>query len=217
MDWGEPGAGVEGEVWPPKVDSGELTTEEYDGRVTPEEVTGPLTVHEEGVGRLGRARGAVGGSPDWVSPSFSGGVRSPQLHRISRPMGSLGDESSSGDTTDLGEEEGARLCSTYDQMWETTEVDTGGATVQGAPYPEQGVGGASAKRRKVAVKPGSVGAWVRKVGGPEVAAQLTGHQGWGLHGKGCEMGAGRAKVETGLRDTVKGLAVLVRSLKGANA
>ena len=75
------------------------------------------------------------------------------------------------------------MCSTHDQLWETTEVDTGGATVQGAPYPEQGVGGARAKRRKVAVKPGSVGAWVTKVGGPEVAARLTGHQGWGLQGE----------------------------------
>ena len=200
VDWGEPGAGVEGEVWPPKVDSGELTTEEYDGRVTPEEVTGPLTVHEEGVGRLGRARGARGGSPDWVSPSFSGGVRSPMLHRISRPMGSLGDESSSGDTTDLGGEEGACLCSTRDQVWETTGVDTGGETVQGALYPKQGLGGAGAKRRKVAVKPGSVGAWVTKVGGPEVAARLTGHQGWGLQGEEGETGEGVVEVATGQGD-----------------
>jgi hypothetical protein len=103
-------------------------------------VTGPLTVHEEGVGRLGRARGARGGSPDWVSPSFSGGVRSPMLHRISRPLGRLGDESSCGHTTDLGEEEGACLCSTYDQVWETTEVDTGGATVRGGPLPREGAG-----------------------------------------------------------------------------
>ena len=40
--------------------------EEYDGRVTPEEVTGPLTVHEEGVSRLGRAKAAGEGSPDWI-------------------------------------------------------------------------------------------------------------------------------------------------------
>ena len=72
VDWGEPGAGVEGEVWPPKVDSGELTTEEYDGRVTPEEVTGPLTVHEEGVGRLGRARGAGGGARTGFRPASRG-------------------------------------------------------------------------------------------------------------------------------------------------
>ena len=72
VDWGEPGAGVEGEVWPPKVDSGELTTEEYDGRVTPEEVTGPLTVHEEGVGRLGRARGAGGGAQTGSRRAFRG-------------------------------------------------------------------------------------------------------------------------------------------------
>ena len=51
------------------------------------------------------------------------------------------------------------------------------------------------------MKPGSVGAWVRKVGGPEVAAQLTGHQGWGLQGEGGETGAGRAEVGTGPRDT----------------
>ena len=98
-------------------------------------------------------------------------------------MGSLGDESSSGNTTELGEEEGACLCSTHDQVWETTGVDTGGETVQGALYPKQGLGGAGAKRRKVAVKPGSVGAWVTKVEGPEVAARLTGHQGWGLQGE----------------------------------
>ena len=72
VDWGESGAGVEGEVWPPKVDSGELTTEEYDGRVTPEEVTGPLTVHEEGVGRLGRARGAGGGARTGFRPASRG-------------------------------------------------------------------------------------------------------------------------------------------------
>ena len=102
---------------------------------------------------------------------------------------SLGDESSSGDTTDLGEEEGACLCSTHDQVWETTGVDTGGETVQGALYPKQGLGGAGAKRRKVAVKPGSVGAWVTKVGGPEVAARLTGHQGWGLQGGEGEIGS----------------------------
>ena len=123
VEWGEPGAGAGEEVWPPRVDSGELTTEEYDGRGTPEEVTGPLTVHEEGVGRLERARGAAGGSPDWISPRFSGGVKSPQLHRVSKPLGSQEDESSSGHTTELGKDEGARLCSMHSQPWETMEVD----------------------------------------------------------------------------------------------
>ena len=86
-------------------------------------------------------------------------------------------------------------------MGEETAAGTGGETTQGALYPGQGESGACAKRRKVAVKPGSVGAWVRKVGGPEVAAKLTGLQGWGLQGEGGEMGAGRAKMGTGPRDT----------------
>ena len=57
-------------MWPPRVDSEELTMEEYNGRVTLEEVKGPLMVHVERVSRLGRARGARGGIPDWISPSF---------------------------------------------------------------------------------------------------------------------------------------------------
>ena len=50
-----------------------------------------------------------------------------------------------------------------------------GEAPPGALYPKPGVSGGCAKRRKVAVKPGAMSAWVRKVGGPEVAAQLTGH------------------------------------------
>ena len=48
-----------GEVCPPRIDSGELTTEEYDGHVTPEKVKGPLMVHEEDV--LKQAREGQGG------------------------------------------------------------------------------------------------------------------------------------------------------------
>ena len=120
-------------------------------------------------------------------------MKSPQLHRVSRPLGSQEEGSSSGHTTELGEDEGAQLCSMHGQLWETMEVDemgvtswgvgeetaagTGGEPPQGGLYPRQGESSGCAKRRKVAVKPGSVGAWVRKVGGAEVAAHLTGHQG----------------------------------------
>ena len=43
------------------------------------------------------------------------------------------------------------------------------------------------KKRKVAMKLGAVDAWVRRVGGPEVAAQLTGHSGWETMGMEAEV------------------------------
>ena len=81
-----------------------------------------------GVSRLGRAKGAGGGIPDWISPSFSGGVKSPQLHRVSRALGSWRGENSSGETTELGEDEGSQLCSMtlYGQAWETQAVEETG-------------------------------------------------------------------------------------------